>query len=101
MTAAHRNEETKVIQVDFGEGGVAALRQRLRRATADMAMGLAKQKCGMEEFRLKMDELGEKITAIDRSLEVYRGKLAAIEIKRLGRKSRRLARIMDSYPESA
>ena len=94
MTAARKNEEANVIRVDFGNGSVAALRRRLRRATADMAMGLAKQKHGMEKFRSTMGELGEEIAAIDRSLEVYQGKLAAIEIERLGRKARRLARIM-------
>ncbi len=94
MTAARKNEETNIIQVDFGKDSVAALCQRLRRATADMAMGLAKQKYGMEKFRSALGELGEEIAAIDRSLEVYQEKLAAIEIERLGRKARRLARIM-------
>jgi hypothetical protein len=96
MSHINSDDSSNVIRVEFGKGKVETLSMRLRRATADMNESLKYQRRAVSEFQSTVEELGGEIASIERSLELYQRNLGTIGADRLGRKARRLARIMDS-----
>ncbi len=96
MSYINSDDASNVIRVEFGKGKVETPSMRLRRATADMDESLKNQRRAVLEFQSTVEELDGEIASIERSLERYQRNLGTIGTDRLGRKARRLARIMVS-----
>jgi len=58
-------------------------------------IAMKNQKTAVAEFRGVIKELDDEIREMDRVLAKYKNKLGKIDIAGVGKKSRRLARILD------
>ena len=96
-----KKETSNVVRVDFGNARVVEIRNRLRRATAEMAEGIAVQRREMAVFRSAMKDLDAEMQSLRETLTDYDRRLSRIGVVPLRRKSQRLVRIMDDAAASA
>lgn len=83
--------------VPAGAGPSADSLQRFAQASHALAAVTAREKREVAEFQTEMGKLTEIMKDMERGLNTYQENLDRIRIRRLGRKARRLARIMDGY----
>lgn len=74
---------------------VIQLPNRLPRALRQIDIAVEKQKIVVAEFHEVIKELDAEIQEMDKTLRAYKVSLSRIDVVKVGKKARRLAKIMD------